>query len=144
MTKTVLVVDDDPSMRHMLADYLADHEFLVEMASDGGEMAQVLGRGPVGLVLLDLKLPDAHGLNLLRTLRSESATPVIVVTGHRREEVDRVVGLELGEDDYLTKPFGLRELLARVRAVMRRSDVGALGGQARDNGDQSTADRTPT
>jgi two-component system, OmpR family, response regulator len=144
MTKTVLVVDDDPAMRRMLAEYLGDHEFLVEMASDSGEMARVLDRSPVGLVLLDLKLPDEDGMNLLRTLRCESAVPVIVITGHRREEVDRVVGLELGADDYLTKPFGLRELLARIRAVMRRSDAGALRGQARENGEQSAADRMST
>jgi DNA-binding response OmpR family regulator len=144
MTKTVLVVDDDPAMRRMLAEYLGDHEFFVEMASDGGEMARVLARSPVGLVLLDLKLPDEDGINLLRALRCASAVPVIVITGHRREEVDRVVGLELGADDYLTKPFGLRELLARIRAVMRRGDASALREQARDNGDQSSAHRTPT
>src|SRR3954468_8342491 len=114
------------------------------MASDSGEMAGVLARSTVGLILLDLKLPDEDGLDLLRTLRCESAVPVIVVTGHRRKQVDRIVGLELGADDYLTKPFGLRELLARIHAVMRRRDACALCERAQDNGEQSAADQTPT
>jgi DNA-binding response OmpR family regulator len=83
-------------------------------------MARVLAEGPADLLLLDVRLTDADGLELLRDLRMQSALPIIVMSGHRREEVDRVVGLELGADDYLTKPFGMRELLARIRAVLRR------------------------
>jgi len=146
MTKTVLVVDDDPAMRRMLAEYLGDHEFLVEMASDGGDMARVLDRSPVGLVLLDLKLPDEDGLNLLRALRAKSEMPIIAITGHRREEVDRVVGLELGADDYLIKPFGLRELLARIRAVLRRREVApaARPDEAQESLDRPGERREPT
>ena len=120
VVKHVLVVDDDPAMRAMVADYLAEHSFRVSTAASGAEMAQVLSGGPVDLLLLDVRLTDADGMDLLRDLRMRSALPIIVISGHRREEVDRVVGLELGADDYLTKPFGMRELLARVRAVLRR------------------------
>lgn len=114
----------------MIADYLGDHGFCVLAAADGGEMAQALAEGAVDLVLLDLKLPDEDGLTLIRGLRTESEVPIIVLTGHRRDEVDRVVGLELGADDYLTKPFGLRELLARVRAVLRRGEAAAAAASS--------------
>jgi two-component system, OmpR family, response regulator len=123
--KTVLVVDDDPALRAMVADYLGDRGFRVAAAADSREMARALAAGPVDLVLLDLKLPDEDGMNLIRDLRSGSGVPVIVLTGHRRDDVDRVVGLELGADDYLTKPFSLRELLARIRAVLRRGEAAA-------------------
>src|SRR5205807_10139673 len=83
-----------------------------------------LGSAEVNLVILDLRLGQEDGLDLLREVRAKSDVPVIIVTGHRRHDIDRVVGLELGADDYLTKPFNLRELLARVRAVLRRFDVG--------------------
>jgi DNA-binding response OmpR family regulator len=118
--KHVLAVDDDPAMRAMIADYLADHSFRVSTAGGGAEMARLLAQAPVDLLLLDVRLTDADGLELLRDLRTQSALPIIVMSGHRREEVDRVVGLELGADDYLTKPFSMRELLARIRAVLRR------------------------
>jgi DNA-binding response OmpR family regulator len=87
-------------------------------------MARQLADDKVNLVILDLRLGNEDGLDLLREIRSGSDVPVIVITGHRRDEIDRVVGLELGADDYITKPFSLRELLARVRAVLRRFDVG--------------------
>jgi two-component system OmpR family response regulator len=119
--KHVLAVDDDPAMRAMIADYLVDQNLRVSTAADSREMARVLGTGGVDLVILDLKLGDEDGLELVRTLRADSDLPIIVITGHRREEVDRVVGLELGADDYLTKPFSPRELLARIRAVLRRA-----------------------
>ncbi|MGH7605855.1 MAG: winged helix-turn-helix domain-containing protein [Gemmatimonadales bacterium] len=107
-------------MRAMIADYLAEHSFRVSTAASGDEMARVLAEAPVDLLLIDVKLTDADGLDLVRELRTRSALPIIVMSGHRREEVDRVVGLELGADDYLTKPFSMRELLARIRAVLRR------------------------
>jgi DNA-binding response OmpR family regulator len=117
----VLAVDDDPAMRQLIADYLSDQDFRVSTAADGREMARVIEESIVDLVVLDLKLANEDGLKLLRELRASSSLPVIVLTGHRRDEVDRIVGLELGADDYLTKPFSPRELLARIRAVLRRA-----------------------
>jgi DNA-binding response OmpR family regulator len=87
-------------------------------------MVNQLGNTEVNLVILDLRLGSEDGLDLLREVRLSSDVPVIIITGHRRDDIDRVVGLELGADDYLTKPFNLRELLARVRAILRRFDVG--------------------
>jgi two-component system OmpR family response regulator len=122
----VLVVDDDPSMRDVIGTYLESQNFQVSTASDGRGMTRVLADKPVDLIILDLKLTNEDGLDLMRGLDGRSDVPVILVTGHRRDETDRVVGLELGADDYLIKPFGLRELLARVRAVLRRSAAVAL------------------
>src|SRR5262245_61138225 len=119
----VIVVDDDPSMRDVIRNYLESQNFQVSAVSDGRGMARVLSDKAVDLIILDLKLTNEDGLDLMRGLGDRSDVPIILVTGHRREEADRVVGLELGADDYLTKPFGLRELLARVRAVLRRSEA---------------------
>ena len=121
--KHVLIVDDDPSMRDVMGSYLENHGLQVSVASDGRGMARVLADKPVDLIILDLKLANEDGLELMRELNNKSDVPVILVTGHRREEIDRVIGLELGADDYLTKPFGLRELVARAHAVLRRSEV---------------------
>jgi len=120
-TAHVLAVDDDPAMRALIADYLADQNMRVSLAADSGEMQRVLAAGGVDLVILDLKLGHEDGLAIVRALRAVSDLPIIVLSGHRRESVDRVVGLELGADDYLTKPFSPRELLARIHAVLRRS-----------------------
>ena len=120
----ILVVDDDAAMRTMIADYLSDQNFRVSTAADGREMARLVAGG-VDLAVLDLKLGHENGLEIVRSLRTESDLPIIVVTGQHREEIDRVVGLELGADDYLTKPFSPRELLARIRAVLRRSETQA-------------------
>jgi two-component system OmpR family response regulator len=117
----VLAVDDDPAMRKMIADYLADQNMQVSVAADSRDMRRVLAAGGVDLVILDLMLGSENGLDIVRALRVDSGVPIIVLTGHRRESVDRVVGLELGADDYLTKPFSPRELLARIHAVLRRS-----------------------
>jgi DNA-binding response OmpR family regulator len=119
--KHVLAVDDDPALRAMIADYLTERHFRVSTAADGREMARILAQSPTDLLILDVRLSDEDGLELVRDLRTRSDLPIIVVSGHRREEVDRVLGLELGADDYLTKPFGMRELLARIRAVLRRA-----------------------
>jgi two-component system OmpR family response regulator len=119
--KHVLVVDDDPAIRTMIADYLTSQGFRVSTAADGREMARLLAMGGVDLAVLDLLLGGENGLEIVRSLRAESDLPIIVLTGKHLEEVDRVVGLELGADDYLTKPFSPRELLARIRAVLRRS-----------------------
>jgi two-component system OmpR family response regulator len=115
----VLAVDDDPVMREAIADYLGRHEFRVTPVADGRAMQAVLAAEVVDLLVLDLKLHAEDGMVLARRLRDESAIPIIMLTG-RGEEADRVMGLELGADDYLTKPFSPRELLARVRAVLRR------------------------
>jgi two-component system OmpR family response regulator len=123
MAKHVLVIDDDPAMRDVVGTYLESHNYRVSLAADGEAMMRVLSAGEVDLLLLDLKLANEDGLELMRRLGVRSDVPIIVVTGHRRDETDRVVGLELGADDYLLKPFGLRELLARVRAVLRRAEA---------------------
>jgi two-component system OmpR family response regulator len=120
----VLVVEDDPALQRMILNYFGDNNIRALAASGQQEMAIQLGNADVNLVILDLRLGQEDGLDLLREVRSMSDVPVIIITGHRRDDIDRVVGLELGADDYLTKPFNLRELLARVRAVLRRYDVG--------------------
>ncbi|HEV7390691.1 MAG TPA: response regulator [Burkholderiales bacterium] len=115
----VLAVDDDPTIREAIADYLGQHEFRVTAVADGQAMQMVLADDVVDLLVLDLKLRGEDGMALARRVRDESAIPIIMLTG-RSEEPDRVMGLELGADDYLTKPFSPRELLARIRAVLRR------------------------
>jgi len=128
----VLVVEDDPALQRMILDYFSENNIRTILASNREEMARQLQRGEVNLVILDLRLGQQDGLDLLREVRTDSDLPVIIITGHRRDDIDRVVGLELGADDYLTKPFNLRELLARVRAVLRRFDSGR-GAPARDS-----------
>src|ERR1700682_4184806 len=115
----VLAIDDDPILRQAIADYLGQHEFRVTAVADGRAMQAVLAGEVVDLVVLDLKLQTEDGMALARGLREESSIPMIMLNS-RREEADRVMGLELGADDYLTKPFSPRELLARIRAVLRR------------------------
>ncbi|MGN6320101.1 MAG: response regulator [Dyella sp.] len=115
----VLVVDDDAEIAHILSRYFTSNGFRVTTASDGVQMRRIVDAEPVDIVMLDLGLPGEDGLSLTRHLREHWHGPVIIVTG-RGESVDRVVGLELGADDYVTKPFDLRELLARVRSVLRR------------------------
>jgi two-component system OmpR family response regulator len=124
MVKHVLVVDDDPAMRDVVGNYLENHNFRVSLAADGQTMKRVLADRPVDLMILDLKLAGEDGLELMRGIGEQTDVPIIVLTGHRRDETDRVVGLELGADDYMMKPFGLRELLARIRAVLRRAQAG--------------------
>ena len=121
--KHILAVDDDPIMRELIADYLSKHGFRVSAVADGKDMAGIIDESIVDLVVLDLKLGEEDGLKLVGEPRTTSNLPIIIITGHRRDEVDRIVGLELGADDYLTKPFNLRELLARVRAVLRRAEA---------------------
>ncbi len=116
----ILVVDDDPAMLRMIIDYLTDHGMQAAAVSNRKDLNRAFSSREPDLVILDLHLGEDDGLDLLRELRTRSVVPVILITGNRREEVDQVLGLELGADDYLTKPFGLRELLARVRAVLRR------------------------
>ena len=120
----VLVVEDDPALQRMILNYFGENNIRTIVASGRHEMVRQLNGSEVNLVILDLRLGQEDGLDLLREIRSSSDVPVIIITGHRRDDIDRVVGLELGADDYLTKPFNLRELLARVRAVLRRSASG--------------------
>jgi two-component system OmpR family response regulator len=115
----VLAVDDDPVIREAITDYLGQHDFRVTAVADGRAMQAVLAEEVVDLLVLDLRLRAEDGMALARRVRDESAIPIIMLTG-RGEEADRVMGLELGADDYLTKPFSPRELLARIRAVLRR------------------------
>jgi DNA-binding response OmpR family regulator len=126
---TCLVVEDDSTMRHLVTNYLEEHDIRVVSASRRNEVAALLAHSQPDLVVLDLRLGQDDGLDLLREIRAQSDTPVIITTGHRRDEIDRVVGLELGADDYITKPFGLRELLARIRAVLRRREAGQAAVQ---------------
>lgn len=116
----ILVVDDDPGIVQLLSRYLGGHGFQVSSAADGAQLRASMNAAPTDLILLDLGLPDEDGLSLLRYLQSNWSVPVIVVSG-RGESVERVVGLELGADDYVTKPFDFRELLARIRTVLRRA-----------------------
>ena len=115
----ILAVDDDAVIREAIADYLGQHDFRVTAVADGRAMQSVLAQEVVDLLVLDLRLQSEDGMALARRVRDESAIPIIMLTG-RGEEADRVMGLELGADDYLTKPFSPRELLARIRAVLRR------------------------
>src|ERR1700676_3620973 len=122
----VIVVDDDTSLRQMVIRYLEDHNVPAKPASNKTELKHHLEGKHPSLIILDLRLGQEDGLDLLREIRSHSDVPVIITTGHRPDEIDRIVGLELGADDYIVKPFSLRELLARVRAVLRRQEMGRI------------------
>jgi len=123
-TPHILVIDDDPIIRDLVVDYLSKNDLRVSAGASGREMFEVIDREAIDLVLLDLKLPGEDGMQLARILRERATIPIILLTG-RNEEADRVMGLELGADDYVTKPFSPRELLARVRAVLRRYQLQA-------------------
>ncbi|HYR34192.1 MAG TPA: response regulator [Burkholderiales bacterium] len=115
----VLVVDDDPAMRQLVSGYLQENALRVTAVDTGAAMQQALAEHAIDLLVLDLRLASEDGMQLARRLREESAIPIIIVTG-KTDEADRVMGLEFGADDYVTKPFSPRELLARIRAVLRR------------------------
>jgi two-component system OmpR family response regulator len=119
--KSILFVEDDRDIRTLLADFLAREGFAVEVAEDGAAVDRVLARTRPDLVILDLMLPGEDGLSICRRLRARGAVPIIMLTA-KNDDVDRIVGLELGADDYLGKPFNPRELLARIRAILRRAD----------------------
>jgi DNA-binding response OmpR family regulator len=125
----VLIIEDDLSMRNMLRNYLEQEGMQVSTISQRQEVIRLFAEREPNVVILDLRLGQEDGLDALREIRTRSDVPVIITTGHRRDEIDRVVGLELGADDYVTKPFGVRELVARIRAVMRRRDVGRIAAQ---------------
>jgi two-component system OmpR family response regulator len=116
----ILVVDDDAQIRSLLNDYLTENGLRVSTAANGRELLHILDEDVVDLVILDLRLADEDGMSIARSLRERLAIPVVMLTGVR-DEADRVMGLELGADDYVTKPFSPRELLARIRTVLRRT-----------------------
>src|SRR5512141_3042999 len=116
----ILIVDDDTAIRNLLSKYLTKNGLRVTAVADGRAMWQALGAGRFDLIVLDLMLPGDDGLTLCRNLRAKSDMPVIMLTA-RGEETDRIVGLEMGADDYLAKPFSPRELLARIKAILRRA-----------------------
>lgn len=127
MARTILVVEDEPTLRETLADALEADGFRVLTAADGREaLAQFRGERP-DLVLLDIMLPELSGIEVTRIIRAESGVPIVMLTA-KDSELDKVVGLELGADDYVTKPFSLRELTARIRSLFRRAEATATAG----------------
>jgi two-component system, OmpR family, response regulator len=119
----IIVVEDDITLRETLTRFLEEHDLLAIAASNRTELNQYIQTNPA-LILLDLQLGQDDGLDILKDVRSSSDVPVIIITGQRPEETDRIVGLELGADDYILKPFSSREVLARIRAVLRRHEMG--------------------
>jgi DNA-binding response OmpR family regulator len=129
----ILIVDDDEGMRELLARYLSDNGYMVSSVAEGRAMRHHLATQPVDLILLDVMLPGEDGLTLARSLSAEGS-PAIIMLSARGEEVDRIVGLEVGADDYLPKPFSHRELLARIAAVLRRRHTPPANGRFRHFG----------
>ena len=130
----ILLVEDDPALRTLIVRALKENGFAVQAAAAAPEMWAALEQGPADLVLLDIMLPGTNGFDLCRQLRQRTDAPIIFVSA-RGSETDRVIGLELGADDFIPKPFGTRELVARVRAVLRRPPM--VEGQRKDAGDLS-------
>lgn len=122
----ILIVDDDTEIRRLAGKFLREHGHKVSSAQDGREMREVLAAGPVDLIILDVMLPGTNGLDLCRDIRRTSDVPIIMLTA-RGSDIDRIVGLELGADDYLVKPFNPRELIARIHAVLRRTRLAGAG-----------------
>jgi two-component system OmpR family response regulator len=124
--KTILVVDDEPKIAALARDYLEHAGYAVVVASNGRAALDAVGRSHPDLVVLDLGLPELDGLDVTREIRHDSTLPIVMLTA-RDDEIDKLLGLELGADDYLTKPFSPRELVARVKAVLRRVDAATTG-----------------
>ena len=127
----VLALDDDPDVRKVLVQYLSAQDLRITAVETGREMLQIIANEPVDLLLIDLRLSGEDGLTLARSVRETSAIPILILSG-KVDEADLVMGLELAADDYVTKPFRLRELLARIRAILRRAQV-VESGNARDD-----------
>jgi two-component system alkaline phosphatase synthesis response regulator PhoP len=134
--KTVLLVDDEPQIVEILERYLSDEGFVVRKAYDGAAAVRAASAEKPDLVVLDLKLPGMTGFEVFREIRTTSQVPVIMLTS-RIEEVDRIVGLELGADDYITKPFSPREVVARIKAVLRRAQSASVGPSGRGAGEDA-------
>jgi len=128
MARTILVVDDERTLRETLAESLETEGVVVVQAADGREAVNAFRRSHPDLILLDLMLPELSGTEVCRIIRSESGVPILMLTA-KSAELDKVVGLELGADDYVTKPFSFRELLARIRALLRRSEQQSQTGE---------------
>lgn len=133
----ILIVDDEQDICTLVAQYLSDEGYQVSVAHDGAEMRAVIARDPVDLVLLDIVLPNEDGLSIARQLRVENPNVGIIMLTGRGDTIDRIVGLEMGADDYLAKPFHLRELLARVKSVMRRAESVPAEGPPPAEGESS-------
>lgn len=127
MAAEILIIDDDTRLSAMLADYLAAAGFQVRTAATGNSGLQDIARRPPDAVILDVMLPDLEGFEICRRIRANSSLPILMLTA-RGDETDRIVGLEIGADDYLPKPFSPRELLARLKAILRRTQPASLGG----------------
>ncbi len=124
----VLVVDDDADLRELISGFLSQNGYVIHTAAQGKDMEKVLARGDIQLVVLDYMMPGEDGLSICKRLNDNNGPPVIMLSA-RGEEIDRIVGLELGADDYMAKPFHPRELLARIRAVLRRREARANNGE---------------
>jgi DNA-binding response OmpR family regulator len=137
----VHLVDDDPEIRALVQEYLEEEGFRVTTAQDGVQMRSVLDTDPASIVILDVRLPGESGLDLALDLRQTSEVPIIMLS-EKDDVVDRVAGLEIGADDYVPKPFHLRELLARIRSLIRRSETRPDGGKAGNAGEEDGTDET--
>jgi DNA-binding response OmpR family regulator len=132
--KTILVVDDEPKIVQLARDYLEHAGFAVVTAADGRVALDLIGAAAPDLVVLDLGLPEIDGLEITRRLRRDGEIPIVILSA-RDDELDKLIGLELGADDYVTKPFSPRELVARVKAVLRRTEAGGTAGVSRGGPD---------
>ncbi len=141
MPPTVLVVDDQSNIRQLLQDYLSEQGFRVITANDGQAALYTARRDPPDVILLDIMMPKVDGYQFMRQYRAERQTPIIIITA-RNEETDAVLGLELGADDYVVKPFRMRELLARIRVVLRRSEPGLKKQELLHAGEITLDERT--
>jgi len=136
MTRTILVVDDTRNVQLLLSDFLSSQDFEVLIASDGNEALETVHKSDPDLILLDIMMPNMDGYQFITHLRRESSTPVIMITA-KQQEADLIRGFELGADDYITKPFRMRELLVRIRAVLRRAAPKEMSEPSRTIGDIS-------
>lgn len=134
MAQTILVVDDKANIRRLLQDYLSEHGYRVLVAENGRQALYTARAENVDLILLDIMMPEMDGYEFMRVYRQEKSTPLILLTA-KLDETDKVIGLELGADDYVTKPFGMRELVARIRAVLRRANGGVQERSTLEAGD---------
>jgi DNA-binding response OmpR family regulator len=132
----IIVVDDEPAAREMVGDYLRMHGFQVTLCDGGGSLRRAIEGSPADLIVLDLNMPEEDGLSIVRDLKSRSSVPIIMLTA-TASPIDRVVGLELGADDYIPKPCELRELVARIRSVLRRGGGNAPATPAADSASRS-------
>ena len=133
MTRTILIADDDPAIRDVLRIALGQSGFATEQASDGQAALETFAKAAPDLIVLDIGMPEMDGLEVCRTIRKTSQVPILFLTA-QGDEIDRVVGLELGADDYVAKPFSPREVVARIRAILKRTDGAAAPGQGMQRG----------